>query len=345
MSEWRTFEKRTGDVVRRWRIRREGIRCHLAWGLAGGATRGSSMTLDDETHAERHLQRKINEKRRQGYVEVAAGTPSEDAAPAPGHPADAKLLDVMREHAENKRAGSWENTWAGHEPVPKHEGAYVKHFPFEGGPGPFREYLVLVDDGRKGLQFVVKDQGYDAEAVSAFLGFVIPRWHLAFDGASHHKVPLDVPVGPFSHVLFCAPSLCHGPDHGGRMGEVFPVHDCEIADADTETFVEARVKGRSRETIASTTWDREPFPVTDLRYELQSTIGTFESLSRSALRQKKFKTGNRELLERLLPLLIESTPESFVEVRSFRGDVVAVTRRDLTPDTLPGLDRFVRGLR
>jgi hypothetical protein len=31
-------------------------------------------------------------------------------------------------------------------------------------------------------------------------------------------------------------------------------------------------------------------------------------------------------------------------VRSFRGDVMAVTRRDLTPDTLPAIDRFVRGL-
>jgi predicted DNA-binding WGR domain protein len=311
MSEWRTFEKRTGDVVRCWQIRREGIRCHMAWGLSGGTTRGSSMTLDDEAHAERHFKRKISEKRRQGYVEVAGDTlrrPPRAPEPAP----DAKLLDVMRERMEAIRPGSWEEAWAAHEPVPGHDGAYVKHFPFQGGPGPFRQYLVLVDDERKGLQFVVKDQGYDAGAVSAFLGFVTPRWHLLFDGTPHHKVRLDVPVGPFSHVLFCGPSLCHGRDQGGRIGEVCPIHDCEIADADNETFVEARTKGRSRETIPSTTWDREPFPVTDLRYDLQSTVGTFENSGRTALRQKKFKTGTRELLERILPMLIESTPESFV---------------------------------
>ncbi|MFI0453076.1 hypothetical protein [Actinomadura sp. 6N118] len=345
MSEWRTFEKRTGDVVRCWRIRREGIRCHMGWGVAGGVMRGMSMTLDDEVHAERHFNRKIREKRRQGYVEVTGDTstgPSED--PDPGYARDAKLLDVMREEAEKRRPGSWEEAWAGHEPVPGHEGAYVKHFPFPGGPGPFRKYLVLVDDGCKGLQFNVKDPGYDADAVSAFLDFVTPRWHLLFDGTSHHKVRLDVPVGPFSHVLFCAPSLCRGSDYGGRVGRVFPIHDCEIGDADNETFVEARTQGRSSETIATSTWDREPFPVTDLRYDLQSTVGTFESLRRSALRQKKFKTGLRETVERILPLLIESTPESFVEVRSFRGDVMAVTRRDLTPDTLPAIDRFVRGL-
>ncbi|KAB2341041.1 WGR domain-containing protein [Actinomadura rudentiformis] len=340
MSEWRTFEKRTGGMVRCWQIRREGIRCYMGWGVVGGVMRGSSMTLDDEAHAERHFKRKISEKRRQGYVEVAGDPPSRP----PAEPGDAKLLDVMRTQTENRRAGSWEEVWAAHEPVPGHEGAYVRHFPFEGGPGPFREYLVLVDDGRKGLRFIVKDPGYDAGAVSAFLDFVTPRWHLLFDGTSHHKVRLDAPIGPFSHVLFCGPSLCRGSDYGGRAGRVFPIHDCEIADADTETFVEARTQGRSRETIATSTWDREPFPVTDLRYDLQSTVGTFERPKRSYLRQKKFKTGTRKFLEDILPLLIESTPESFVEVRSFRGDVMAVTRRDLTPDTLPAIDRFVRGL-
>ncbi|MEU8801002.1 WGR domain-containing protein [Spirillospora sp. NPDC048819] len=74
MARTRYFEKNDKAVVRRWQITLDGIRCHMGWGVADGVMRGSSMTLDDEAHALRHFTKKISEKERSGYVEVAPGT-------------------------------------------------------------------------------------------------------------------------------------------------------------------------------------------------------------------------------------------------------------------------------
>ncbi|MFJ2770633.1 WGR domain-containing protein [Streptomyces sp. NPDC087300] len=341
MSETRYFEKREGAVARHWRISRSGIRCHMAWGRVGGRTLGSSMTLDDEAHAVRHFEKKVAEKLRQGYVE-AVPDPSVDAdGTAPEPLAEAPLLDVMRAAESKRYAGAWEFFWKGYEEVAGHPGTFVKFHDFRAGPGPFHDYLVLADDGMRGLSFVVKEPGHSAGTVSAFLDFVRPRVALAFDGRSHHKVALPSPVGRLDHVLFCAPSL-HGARYGGRLAGAFPIHGCEIADEDTETLVEARIKGR--DALPSTTWDRVPCPVLDLKFDLRSGSGGFAELGgRSSVREKTFKVYSRPMLERALRLLSAATADSTLEIRNHRRDILALAPAHLTSDTPAGIDRFLLG--
>jgi predicted DNA-binding WGR domain protein len=339
VAETRYFEKSDGGVVRYWQIRRDGIRCHMSWGRVGGRAQGSRMTLDDEEHAERHLRKKISEKRRQGYVEVAV----EDASPTTDVLADATLLDVMRTEHGKRYAGAWDFYWTGYEPVAGHDGVFAKFHGFSGGPGPFYDYLVLSEDERRGLSFVVKQPGHDPALVSAFLDFVRPRLEMAFAGPSHRKVPLPSPIGQFDHVLFCGPSMC-GERYGGRLGGVFPILDCEISDEDTETLVEARIEGR--DSMPSTTWDREPFPVIDLRFDLRSASGFEELGGTSSIREKTFKVYPRAMLERGVRLLSEAVPGSLLEIRNYRRDVLTLTPAELTPGT-PGtpaeVDRFLLG--
>ncbi|MGP4026485.1 hypothetical protein [Actinomadura sp. 3N407] len=286
------------------------------------------MTLDDEAHAVRHFNGKIRDKQRQGYIEVKDETPR--PAPKPEPLEDAKLLDM-------RHAGL-----TGHEPLAGRTGVYVKHFLHRTLPQMSRwSHLVLTDDERRGLTFNVKDGGYDPDLVSAFLDFLEPHRERAFDGGSHHKVPLDAPIGPFTHALLCSPRLSRNV-HDGRTAWVFPVHDCEIGDDDTETFVEARIEGRG--SLPQSDWDRDPCPVTDLRFDLQSADGPFEGMgTRTTLGQRKFKTGTLGLVESLLSRLAVSTPKSRIEVRSYRGEVLTLARADLTPGTLDDVSRFVHG--
>ncbi|MFI0349965.1 WGR domain-containing protein [Actinomadura sp. 9N407] len=327
MAEKRYFEKTDKGVVRRWDITLDGIRCRMAWGVAGGVMRGLSMTLDDEAHALRHFTKKIGEKERAGYVEVAPG-PETQALRAKAEPdteADVRLLDVVRHGDE-------------YEPVAGHAGVVVTFHDFKAGPGPFYEYYIVGEDAGRGLSLVVKKPGHDEAMVSAFLDFVRPRVGLAFEDRSHYKVPLPAPIGPFDHVLFCGPSLT-GANYGGRLGKVFPIRDCEIGDEDTETFVEARIQGRN--SMPSTTWDREPFPVIDLRFDLRRAEGFEELGGRTSEREKKFKVYPRAMAERGLRLITEADPGSVLEIRNYRRDVLKVTPEQ--PRTLDEADRFLLG--
>lgn len=325
MAETRYFEKSDKGVVRRWEITLDGIRCRMGWGVVGGAMRGSSMTLDDESHALRHFTKKIREKERDGYVEVASATEAPRADAKAEADGDVRLLDVVRYGDE-------------YEPVAGHEGVVVVFHDFKAGPGPFYDYYILDEDGGRGLSLVVKKPGHDEAMVSAFLDFVRPRVGLAFDGPSHQKVPLPAPIGPFDHVLFCGPSLT-SVNYAGRLGTVFPIRDCEIGDEDTETFVEARIEGRN--SMPSTTWDREPFPVIDLKFDLRRADGFEEMGGRASLREKTFKVYPRAMVERGLRLVAEADPGSVLEIRNYRRDVLKVTPEQ--PRTLDEADRFLLG--
>jgi predicted DNA-binding WGR domain protein len=338
--ETRYLEKNDGDVVRYWRISREGIRCRISWGQPGGRPRGSSMTLDDAAHAKRHFAKKISEKRRQGYVEVAPGLAEDPAAPVADVAAEAKLLDVMRMQTERRYEGAWDAYWTGYEPVEGYEGVFAKLHDFKGGPGPFFDYLVLSQDERRGLHFVVKEPGHDAADVAAFLDFIRPRLALAFDDRSHHKVPLPSPIGQFDHVLFCAPSLCH-ERYGGRLAGAFPILDCEICDDDTEAFVEARLRGNG--SLPSTTWDRRPFPVVDLRFDLRSAGGFKEFGGNRSVREKTFKVYPRSMLELGVRRLPEALPGSRLEIRNHRRHVLTLTPAGVTQETPAEVDRFLSG--
>ncbi|MFB8282715.1 WGR domain-containing protein [Nocardia colli] len=335
VPEVRYFEKSDGGVVRFWRIRREGIRCHMSWGQVGGRSQGSSMTLDDVAHAERHVARKIGEKQRQGYVEMAA-----QVVEAVDELADAPLLDVMRAQEDKRYAGAWSAYWAGYTALDGHAGVFAKFHDFQGGPGPFYDYLVLSEDERRAVHFVVKRPGHDPRTVSAFLDFVRPRMGLAFDGRSHHKLPLPAPIGRFDHVLFRAPSLC-GNRYGGRIGGAVPILDCEICDEDTETLVEARMQGR--DAMPSTSWDREPYPVIDLKFDLRSDNGFAELGGRSSLREKTFKVYRRSMLERGIRLLSAAEPGSRFEIRNYRREILTLAPADVAPQTPAEIDRFLLG--
>ncbi|MEV6558483.1 WGR domain-containing protein [Nocardia sp. NPDC051756] len=336
MPEVRYFEKDDGEVMRFWRIRREGIRCHMSWGQVGGRIQGSSMTLDDVAHAERHLARKIGEKQRQGYVEVAMPV----VVAAVDELADAPLLDVMRAQEEKRYAGAWSFYWSGYAPVDGRAGVFAKFHDFQGGPGTFYDYLVLSEDERRALHFIVKQPGHDPRTVSAFLDFVRPRIGLAFDGRSHHKLPLPAPIGRFDHVLISGPSLC-GNRYGGRIGAAIPILDCEICDEDTETLVEARLRGR--DPMPSTTWDREPYPVIDLKFDLRSANGFAELGGRTSLREKTFKVHRRSMLERGIGLLSAAGPGSWFEIRNYRREILTLTPADVAPQTPAEIHRFLLG--
>jgi predicted DNA-binding WGR domain protein len=334
MSETRCFEKVTGSVVQRWQISREGIRCRMEWGRVGSRQRRQTMTLNNEAHAERHFKEKISEKKRQGYVEVDVDPLVRPVQASAEAMAEASLFEVMLE--ENKHLYSPDYKGV---PVEGRERVFVTSLNNLRMPeNSLHDYLVLSADARRGVQFIVKNRGHAPAHVSAFLDFVHPRVDLAFDGQSHHKIPLPSAVGPFSHVLFCAPSLCH-IHYMGRLGKVFPIFDCEIGDQDTEIFVDARIN--SRDSIPYTTWDREPFPVIDMKFDLHRESGFEELGGRMSFRETTFKVYPRETLEQALRMLSVARAGSRLELRNYRHDVLTITPANRTPETPAALDRFL----
>lgn len=330
MTGWRRCEKARGDVVEYWEICREGIRCRMAWGREGGRRQGSTMTLDDEVHAQRHLERKVREKLRKGFVEV---TPRRSALDIDQlEEPDGRLFDLMKKKSRYLPVDDMYLPVAGRDEV------YLFRSPVEGGPGPFREYLLLRDQGRSAVRLVAKDGGARPEDLQALLDFLDTRRDLAFDGRSHHKVALPAPVGRFTHALFCSPALGWS-EIPGRVATAFPIFDCEIGDADTEVLVDARIKGR--ESLPHSTWDRDPHPVIDLRFDLRpDKAATFTEPPRSHLREVgKFKVYSRRSLETRVRMLAEATTDSYLEIR--RGDIMTLRPRDLTPKTAAEIDSFL----
>jgi predicted DNA-binding WGR domain protein len=334
MSETRCFEKVTGRVVQTWQISREGIRCHMGWGRVGGRQRGQTMTLSNEAHAERHFEKKISEKKRQGYVEVDVDPVLKPVKASAEAMADASLFDVMLEEKKHLYSRDYAGV-----PVEGRERVFVTFLNNLNMPEEsLHEYLVLSADERRGVEFIVKNRGHDPAHVSAFLDFVCPRVDLAFDGRSHHKIALPSAVGQFGHVLFCAPSLCHIA-YMGRLGMVFPIFDCEIGDEDSESFVDVRIN--SRDSIPFTTWDRVPFPVIDMKFDLHSENGFKELGGRTPFREKRFKVYPRENLEQTLRMLSVATAGSRLEIRNYRCDVLTITAANLTRRTPAAVDRFL----
>jgi hypothetical protein len=213
--------------------------------------------------------------------------------------------------------------------------------PFEGGPG-FREYILLRDQGRSAVRFTVKDGGARPDDLAAFLDFLDTRRDLAFNGRSHHKIALPAPVGRFTHALLCSPALGLS-EVPGRIATAFPIFDCEIGDTDTEVLVDARIKGR--DSLPHSAWNRNPYPVIDLRFDLRpDKAETFTQPKRPHLREVgKFKVYSRRSLESLVRMLGEATTNSYLDIRSFRGDIKTLRPRDLTPETAAEIDSFLFG--
>jgi hypothetical protein len=157
--------------------------------------------------------------------------------------------------------------------------------------------------------------------VAGFLEFLCPRRDLAFDGRSHHKVPLPSPVGSFDHALFCTPALGQAcaayPGAAARVATAFPVFSCEIGDEDPEVLVDARIHGRA--ALPYSDWGRSPCPAVDMRFDIQPS---------HYRPSKKFKVYRPADLQKLMDVLPTASPQSWLEVRSFRGQTMR-----LEPDT------------
>jgi hypothetical protein len=151
--------------------------------------------------------------------------------------------------------------------------------------------------------------------VAEFLEFLCPRRDLAFDGRSHHKVALPRPIGSFDHALFCSPALGRAcaayPAAAARVATAFPVFNCEIGDDDPEVLVDARIHGPA--ALPSSDWGRSPYPAVDMRFDVQP------SFHRPS---PKFKVHRPADLRKLMDALPTASRESWLEVRSFRGETL-----------------------
>lgn len=307
MTTWRRFERQ--DVTLEfWEIRQEGIRYFLRWGSDRTSGKGSTTILDNEEQARRHAARKINERLRKGFTEVEP--PSDPAEAEAGTP----VLDVI-----TRAAGPYA-------PVPE-------FMPVEGfdqvyccartpdHPMGFFEYYVLREQGHTAVRFAVRAGSHQNAEVAEFLDFLCSRRDLAFDGRSHHKVPLPRPVGSFDYALFCSPALGRAcaayPAAAARVATAVPVFNCEIGDEDPEVLVDARIHGHA--SLPYSDWRRAPYPAVDLRFDIQP------SFYRPS---PKFKVFRPDDVQKLMDALPTASPQSWLEVRSFRGETLR-----LQPDT------------
>jgi hypothetical protein len=311
MAQWRRFERSDvgGGAVEFREIWREGIRCRLRWSVGKDKVHAGTSTLDDGEQARRHEVRKVAEWIRKGFVEV---DPVPDDAAVDAH---SQILDVIK-------AGVRHSSHPGFTRVPGFEETYHCELT-PGHPLSHHNYYLLRDQGRSAITFNVRADTYDAEAVAAFLAFVTAHRELPFDGSSHHKMPLPKPIRSFSHVLFCSPALGQShiayPTIAGRVASAFPIFDCEIGDTDTEVLVDGRIHGHG--SLPYTRWDREPQPVVDLRFDVQP------SFYRPTPKFLVFQPPDLESLLRALPA---ANPDSWLEIRTFRGEVV-----HYSPQTAP----------
>ncbi|WP_255310690.1 WGR domain-containing protein [Streptomyces viridosporus] len=257
MTRWRRFERQAAPLEY-WEIRQEGIRCFLRWGSDRTPGRASTTVLDDEEQARRHAVRKINDRLRKDFTEVEPPcAPAEAEAGTP-------VLDVIA------------RAFGPHAPAPQYlpvdgfDQVYCRTHA-AGHPMGFHEYYVLRDHGRSAVRFTVRAGSHQAGVVASFLEFLCSRRDLAFDGRSHHKVPLPSLVGSFGHALFCSPALGRAcaayPAAAARVATAFPVFDCEIGDEDAEVLVDARIHGHA--ALPHSHWGRSPQPVVDLRFDVQ----------------------------------------------------------------------------
>jgi hypothetical protein len=326
MLAWRVFERTRSGAWERWQIRREGIRCYTWWRPADDAGGESSRyVLEGEEHAQRYVEQKIREKLRAGYIEVAG-------EPVPAGNPDALVVDTIAD-AEHKPAHGLERPE--YRPVDGFPGVVCHAMVYPRSPQwGFYYYLVLRDEGRSALKFNVKASSHDPEAVAAFLETAVTVRDLPFDGRSHHKLPLTRPAGRFGHILLCSPALGQMaeayPDIARRVAAAFPIYDCEIGDRDLESFVEARISGRG--AIPWADWNREPHPAVDLRFDIKPGQGN---------RLSTFKMFELKHMHEYLDDLAAATPDSWLEVRSFRQNIRRVTPADITPATADDLVQFL----
>jgi predicted DNA-binding WGR domain protein len=318
---WRRFERTRDGATEYCEISRTGIRCFLRWGSSARSGKASTSVLDDDAAAQRHVERKAREWLRKGYVEVAQRV-------VPDGDPDALVVPAVM--AATTKAWFTPPEFL---PVDGFADVVCQANVYPTSTNGFYQYLVLRDGGRAAINFNVRQVSHDPVAVAAFLDAVTADRDLAFDGLSHHKVKLPKPAGAFSHALFCSPALGHPmvayPAIAARVALAVPIHDCEIGDADSEVLVDARLTGR--DGLGYADWNRPPKPVIDLRYAYPRRT------------ERTFKVYSRRDLARLLRDLSTGTPDTWLEVRSFHGEVKRLTPTEVTATTAADIDAFLLG--
>lgn len=324
MEQWRRFERTEGGAREFWQIRQEGIRCFVSWGRDGSRRGGSTtVTLPDERHAKSHVEKKIRAQLGKGFREVAG-------LPAPIGDPHALVVETIADAVAKPAYGIPRPQYhpvAGFPDVVCHAAIYPK------SPGKgFYHYLILCEQGRSALAFNVRESSHRPDDVAGFLETVVAVRDLPFDGRSHHKIALSRPAGPFSHALLCSPALGQAaaahPAIAAKVASAFPIYDCEIGDADAEVLVDARIHGHG--ALPHSDWARQPHPVVDLRFDIQDPYPE---------RNRTFKVYQRNRLDTLLPKLAAAAPDSWLDLRSYRGDVLRLTPSHLGAPS--DLNRFL----
>ncbi|GAB3346141.1 hypothetical protein RMN56_09335 [Micromonospora halotolerans] len=312
MTVWRRFERTQDGATEYFEIRREGIRCFVRWGSTSRRRESTTVVLLDEDHARRHLDKKIKEWLRKGFTEVAAPAEAED------EPETLVVPTILKMQTK-----PW-FTPEDYLPVGGFIDVVCQAILPPNGTGGFYRYLVLREAGRSAISFNIKQTSHDPARVAAFLDLVTENRDLPFDGKSHHKIPLPQPVGQFSHALFCSAALGRPmsayPAIAASVASAAPIYDCEIGDADPEVVVDARIHGHG--SLNRVDWDRSPQPAFDARFDISSRR-----------RERTFKVYTLGDLPGMLSDLHSATPDSWLEIRRFRGDLKRLGPADVMPGT------------
>lgn len=299
-GETRYFERRAGKRVSTWQIERSGVRYLVAWSSDAAKTAtGLTVTRESGTDCRREVERKIHQKLRAGFIEVAPPSHArKPARPGRGKPVLA---------AFSKRSDR---------PVRKLPG--LDHsYDLSEGLG-FFEYLLVGPDESLGLWFVVKEKSHDPKLVKRFLAFLEKHRERVFSVDVVWKAKLPRAIGPFSHAVVLSPEVAqlHQPGVATRqLFWAFPVYDCEICGDESVAIADARVNGRG--CIPHSTWDRKPHLVLDFRLQKAGQKQQAKFLVYDPAKTK---------LSDVLSLLKKQPLNSFVELRNYRGQVARVTR-------------------
>ncbi|MFJ4516536.1 hypothetical protein [Streptomyces sp. NPDC088816] len=103
-----------------------------------------------------------------------------------------------------------------------------------------------------------------------------------------------------------------------------------MSNSNPEVLVDARIRGHG--ALPYSDWSRQPQPVVDLRFDVQSS---------NYRRTQTFKVFTSADLEALLDVLPTAASHSWLEVRSFRGETRRFTPETATP--FPEVTSFLHG--
>ena len=317
------FEKRASQASAWWEIEPNGVRYWVAWG--SGDARGSGMTCTraSEEDCAKTVARKIRQKLKEGYVEVAR-------APALEKKPEVALKPVLE--AYTAHAAKFKFT------VEKLPGLERSYHVF--GGLRFEEYILLGPAETVGLRFAVNADSHDRERVLSFLRFLEAQVKV-FAVGEVWKVALPRPIGEMTHVVVLAPVVAQVYTEGltkRQQFQAFPIYDCEFRGDENVSFAEARTAGRG--SIPYSRWNRAPHPVVDLLLQVPGR------------KKAKLLVFDPKELAGQIKRTASSAQGTVLEVHNFHGEICRLLRgerlelrsADGTPSSYPSLEEATRFL-